>query len=724
MKLKYLEDKWDSEYVKELDEPEILRYRSNLLGSDLRITNFGGGNTSSKVIQRDPVTDEEVEVLWVKGSGGDLGSIKRDGFARLYMDKFRALRDRYRGKEHEDEMVDYYPLCRFGLNDRPASIDTPIHGLVPHKHVDHTHPDWAIALAASANGKRMLEEFNQHFGFNLIWLPWERPGYHLGTMLEKALEKNHAAEGVIMASHGLHTWDNDQYACYRRTIEIIDALGQFINEKNEEKGDDLFGGAQYSPLKNRKDLAIDILPFVRGSVGSENRLIGHFVDLPEVLRFVISNGAKALAFQGTSCPDHFIRTKVRPLYVDWRPDPNNLDELQAAIESELADYRVEYEKYYNKNREPDSPAIRDRNPRVVLIPGVGMLSFGKNKKEARVTGEFYVNAIHVMEGATALDDGTIDEDINPDHVLNNYVALPPSEAFRIEYWALEEAKLKRQPPEQELARQVVLLVGGGSGIGRDTCSVLAKQGAHLMVADLDADLAKQTDQSLKKNFRSDISASTAIDITDRKTVRQAFRETVLNYGGVDILVNTAAMIAYPDKNGNFEDDLWDKTLRTNITGNYILCDEFSEIIEAQNSEGVILLTSSANAVVPKAGSEPYDVSKAAVSHLIRELAVRYSPNIRVNGVSPATVIEGSSMFPRDRVIANLTKYEIDFNSNADTEVLIEKLSEFYAQRTLTKAPMRPRDISEAIYFLLSSSASRITGHIIPVDGGLKEAFLR
>ncbi|MCF7803634.1 MAG: bifunctional rhamnulose-1-phosphate aldolase/short-chain dehydrogenase [Candidatus Marinimicrobia bacterium] len=724
MKLEYLEDKWDDEYVQDLDQPEILRYRSNLLGSDLRITNFGGGNTSSKVMQRDPVTDEEVEVLWVKGSGGDLGSIKRDGFARLYMDKFRALRDRYRGREYEDEMVDYYPLCRFGLNDRPASIDTPIHGLTPYKHVDHTHPDWAIALAASANGKRMLQEFNDRFGFNLIWLPWERPGYHLATMLEDALNKNPDAEGVIMASHGLHTWGDEQYACYRRTIEIIDAMGQFINEKMEEKGDDLFSGQKFDSRDDREDIAAAVFPFVRGRVGSENMVIGEFVDLPDVLRFVNSEDAEALAFQGTSCPDHFIRTKVRPFYVNWNPETGDIDSLKSAIESGLKQYRVDYKTYYEENKEPDSPAMRDSNPRVVLIPGIGMLAFGKNKKEARVTGEFYVNAIHVMEGATSLDDGKIDEDINEDQVLNNYVALTPREAFRIEYWALEEAKLKRQPPEQELARQVLLVVGAGSGIGRDSCDQLVEEGGHLMVADLDGDLAKATHQQMENTHGKELSDSAQIDITDRVSVRSALRKTVLQFGGVDILINTAAMIAYPDENGDFADELWDKTLRTNVTGNYILTDEFNSIVKEQGTEGVILLTSSANAVVPKTGSEPYDVSKTAVNHLIRELAIRYAPNIRVNGVSPARVVDGSSMFPRERVISSLKKYNVRFDPDDSTESLINKLSEYYAESTLTHAPMRPQDVSEAIYYLVSSKSSRTTGHIIPVDGGLTDAFLR
>ncbi|MBD3274449.1 MAG: bifunctional rhamnulose-1-phosphate aldolase/short-chain dehydrogenase, partial [Candidatus Marinimicrobia bacterium] len=662
MALKYLEDKWDEQKIKDFDEPEKLRYRSNLLGSDLRITNFGGGNTSSKVMQKDPVTDEEVEVLWVKGSGGDLGSIKRDGFARLYMSIFRALKDKYRGKEHEDEMVDYYPLCRFGLNDRPASIDTPIHGLVKDKHVDHTHPDWAIALAASANGQSKLREFNEKYDFNLIWLPWQRPGFHLGRMLEDALEDHSDAEGVIMASHGLHTWGDEQYECYRQTLEVLDAMGQFIESHVEAKGDDLFGGQKYESLDNRDEMATEVMPFIRGRVGQQKQLIGTFVDLPEVLRFVNSQDAEKLAWQGTSCPDHFIRTKVRPLFVKWDPESEDMSALKNKIESGIIQYRKDYREYYETNKDPDSAPMRDPNPTVVLIPGVGMFAFGKNKKESRITGEFYVNAIHVMEGATALEDGKIDDDIDESRVVNNYVSLSPKEAFNIEYWDLEVAKLKRMPPEQEMARKVAVVVGGGSGIGREFCAKLAENGAHVVAADIDLDAAEETAEYLQEEFGAEISSAVRMDIADRESVRAGLEQVIREFGGVDVLVNTAAIIIYPDKgDSSFQDDTWAKALKVNVTSNYILAEEFAEVVKKQDTPASLLLTSSANAVVPKAGSEPYDISKAAVSHMIRELAVRYAPQIRVNGISPATVVEGSAMFPRDRVIANLKKYNIDFD---------------------------------------------------------------
>ncbi len=724
MNLVYLKDLWNAELAGSLDGVELLRYRSNLLGADLRITNFGGGNTSSKLVQQDPLTGKEVEVMWVKGSGGDLGSIKREGFAALYMDKFLALKEKYRGEAHEDEMLDYYPLCRFGLNNVAASIDTPLHALIPYRHIDHTHPDWAIALAASANGQKLLQQFNEQFGYHLIWLPWQRPGYHLGTMLEAALQKNPQAEGLILASHGLITWGNEQYECYRNSLAIIDALGQFVLARLEQKGEKLFGGAKFHTRDDRRELAAEIFPFLRGQIGKQQLFVGHYNDLPEVLRFVNSHDGARLAFQGTSCPDHFIRTKVRPLYVNWHPQRDEANALRVAIQSGLAQYDKDYAVYYEANKEADSPAMRGTNPTVVLIPGLGMFSFGKSKKEARITAEFYVNAIHVMEGATAMHDGKMDEGIDASRVVDNYVALAPREAFRIEYWALEEAKLRRQPAEKEMARKIALVIGAGSGIGREFCYRLAQEGAHVVVADREQKLVEEVAAKMKTQYEAEAIHALTLDITDRKTVRTALQEMALRFGGVDVLINTAAIVIPPDKGDSYLDETWDKTLRVNVSGNYIITEEFAEVINAQQSDGAVLLTSSANAVVPKMGSEPYDVSKAAVSHLIRELAIRFAPHIRVNGISPATVIEGSAMFPRERVMANLKKYAIAFEESEDTTSLINKLAEFYAQRTLTHRPIRPRDVVEAGYFLVSPAADRTTGHIIPVDGGLKEAFLR
>jgi rhamnulose-1-phosphate aldolase/alcohol dehydrogenase len=728
-KLIYLEDKWDHKYEDKLDEPEKLRYRSNLLGSDLRITNFGGGNTSSKIKMNDPLSGKSVEVLWVKGSGGDLGSIKRDGFATLYMDKFLSIEKKYKGEKYEDEMLEFYPLCTFGLNPRPPSIDTPLHGLLPYKNIDHMHPDWAIAIAASANGKQLLNEFNIEYGYNLVWLPWQRPGYHLGMMLKEVNNKNPWAEGVILGSHGLINWANGHYECYRLTLEIIDSMGHFVKSRIKKKGKKIFGGQKYQTLKTRRNIAEQIMPVLRGSI-SENPtkgVIGNYVDSTEVLTFSNSFDGEKLAFMGTSCPDHFIRTKVRPMYVTWNPqsDNNNLSQLTSAVAEAFKKYEADYKNYYDSNKEPDSPAMRGSKPTVVLLPGVGMFSFGKNKKEARITGEFYVNAIHVMEGATSMDTGKIDKGLDAQRVYNNYVSLSPKEAFKIEYWALEEAKIQRQPKEKELARKVALVTGGGSGIGAEFCLRLASEGAHVIVADLNIEAAENIAKQINSRFSSEVCIASKINIIDRESVISVYNKAVLEFGGLDILINTAAVFIPADKDGtSYYDETWNRIFNINITGNNIIVEEFFNIIKKQNTNGTVLLTSSANAIVPKMGSEPYDVSKAAVNHLIRELAIRYSPTLRINGVSPATVIEGSTMFSRERVINSLEKYKISFDKKEKTESLRNKLASFYATRTLLFKDVRSTDIVEAGYFLISEKSNRTTGHIIPVDGGIKEAFLR
>ncbi|HZU08707.1 MAG TPA: bifunctional rhamnulose-1-phosphate aldolase/short-chain dehydrogenase, partial [Pseudacidobacterium sp.] len=484
LNLKYLEDRWNESEAARMDEPELLRYRSNLLGSDLRITNFGGGNTSSKINQADPLDGSIRRVLWVKGSGGDLGSIRRNGFATLYLDKLLGLEKIYRGAEFEDEMVDYYPLCTFGINPVAASIDTPLHGFLPYAHVDHLHPDCGIALAAAANGREKMEQFNREYGHRLIWLMWQRPGFELAMMLKRAVVENPGCDGVILGGHGLFTWGDTQRECYANTISIIDELTDFIEKHIQKKGAAIFGGQKRKVLDNRRELALEILPFLRGRVSQQKRLIGTYCDLPEVLEFVNAVDAAKLAYLGTSCPDHFVRTKIRPLFVDWEP-ASGADVLKKQIESGLEQYRKDYASYYEDHRDPSSPAMRDPNPTVVLIPGVGMFSFGKNKPESRITGEFYVNAIHVMKGAAALEEGWV-TGVVPQcgsaalardfRVEDNYVALPASEAFRIEYWKLEEAKLRRMPPEKELSRQIALVVGGGSGIGREVALLAAERG--------------------------------------------------------------------------------------------------------------------------------------------------------------------------------------------------------------------------------------------------------
>jgi rhamnose utilization protein RhaD (predicted bifunctional aldolase and dehydrogenase)/NAD(P)-dependent dehydrogenase (short-subunit alcohol dehydrogenase family) len=730
-KLRYLEDRWDERVANALDDAELLRYRSNLLGSDLRITNFGGGNTSSKIVDSDPLDGSKKNVLWIKGSGGDIGSIQRKGFATLYLDKLHTLTGRYGGVDAEDEMVDMYPLCAFGNNTVAASIDTPLHAFLPFKHIDHLHPDWGIALAAAANGREKMEEFNRTYSHRLIWLPWQRPGFELAMMLHDAVSQTPDCDGVVLGGHGLFTWGDTHRECYLNTITIIDQLGQFVSDHLERRDTNLFGGNRAVLLENHLALAHMIFPFVRGRVSAKQRLVGNFNCLPEVLRFVNSADAQQLAHLGTSCPDHFIRTKIRPLFVPWHPQAN-LSGLREATDSALKRYREEYAAYYLSFARPDSPRVRDANPTVVLIPGIGMFSFGKNKTEARITGEFYTNAIHVMEGATALGSAAkpaVLPQAGPAAkteafgVYSNYVALPPSEAFRIEYWQLEEAKIRRQPPEKELGRQVCLVVGGGNGVGRETALLAAHRGAHVVVADRDLEAAKTVAAETQQIGGKESAIAVAIDIRDRESIRQALRETVATYGGLDIIVNTAAIFpSSPD--GQINDEQWGLTLDINVTANHRLLEESSKILGEQDLAASVVLVSSANAVVPKRGSEAYDVSKAAVSHLVREFAISLAPKVRVNGISPATVVKGSTMFPRDRVIASLIKYSIPFDQGATDEQLRSVLAEFYAKRTLTHQPIDPRDCAAAILFLAGPQSRCTTGHLIPVDGGLTEAFLR
>ncbi|WP_433969242.1 bifunctional rhamnulose-1-phosphate aldolase/short-chain dehydrogenase [Tunturiibacter gelidiferens] len=742
--LRFLEDRWDEAVAAKLDAPELLRYRSNLLGSDLRITNFGGGNTSSKLEQVDPLDGKTKQILWVKGSGGDLGSIKRAGFATLYMEKLLALEKAYRGVDLEDEMVEMYPLCTFGNNPVAASIDTPLHGFLPFAHVDHLHPDWGIALAASANGKIKMEEFNTEFGHKLAWLPWQRPGFELGMMLKKIVEETPGCDGVVLGGHGLFTWGDTQRESYLSTITIIDRLGQFIERHGSVEGHKHFGGGQVKSREDRAAVALRVMPNLRGVVSRKQRWIGSFSDLPQVMEFVNSAHAEQLAHLGTSCPDHFIRTKIRPMFINWNPagDPAELKEL---IESSLETYRAEYAEYYKKHAVKDSPAVRDASPTVVLVPGVGMFSFGKNKTESRITGEFYINAIGVMQGAGALGAGVDCKDISPQRASSpgtpdipqagpaasadqftvhaNYVALPPSEAFRIEYWKLEEAKIRRQPPEKELSRRIAMVVGGGSGIGREVALLAAQRGAHVVVADRDVRGAEAVAEEIKAIAGKEAVSWKSIDIRDRKTIKAALEATVKQFGGIDILINTAALFpSSPD--GVISDEQWALTLEVNVTANYLLTDEAAKIFAEQGLDGSVVLTSSANAVVAKRGSEAYDVSKAALSHLVRELAVSLSPKVRVNGISPATVVKGSTMFPRDRVIASLKKYKLPFEETDTDDGLRNVLAQFYATRTLTHQPIDPKDCAEAIMFLAGPLARCTTGHLIPVDGGLTEAYLR
>jgi NAD(P)-dependent dehydrogenase (short-subunit alcohol dehydrogenase family) len=538
-------------------------------------------------------------------------------------------------------------------------------------------------------------------------------------------------DGVVLGGHGLFTWGNTQRESYLNTITIIDQIGQFIEGHRSRKNSASFGGARYKPHQERQSIAVKVMPSLRGAVCSGQRMIGSFTDAPEVLDFINSQSAAKLAHLGTSCPDHFIRTKIRPMFVDWDPS-GDASKILPAAKSAMEKYRGEYASYYQEHALKDSPAMRHANPTVVLIPGIGMFSFGKNKAEARITGEFYLNAIHVMEGAGHLDEDKCPPilpqsgpaaDTSAFKVHSNYVALPASEAFRIEYWALEEAKIRRQPAAKELSGRIVLVVGGASGIGREVVLMAAERGAHIVVADREMEAADKVAVEAQKVGGREAAVAAKIDIRDRGVIRAALDATIGAYGGIDILINTAALFpSSPD--GIISDAQWGTTLEVNVTANYLLADEAAKVFDAQGIETTVVLTSSANAVVAKRGSEAYDVSKAALSHLVRELAVTLSPKVRVNGISPATVVKGSTMFPRDRVKASLTKYNIPFDESSSDDELRNSLALFYAKRTLTHQPIDPKDCAAAILFLAGPQARCTTGHLIPVDGGLTEAYLR
>jgi rhamnose utilization protein RhaD (predicted bifunctional aldolase and dehydrogenase)/NAD(P)-dependent dehydrogenase (short-subunit alcohol dehydrogenase family) len=730
----YLKDLWSDEEAKKLENNQLalLRYRSNLLGADLRITNFGGGNTSSKIELPDPFTGVPVRVLAVKGSGGDIGSIKDSGFALLYLDRLEQLKEIYRGEQYEDEMVGYYPLSAFGENRVAASIDTPLHAFLPFPHVDHLHPDWAIALAASANGKQKLAEFNKKYGRKLVWVPWQRPGFELALLIENAVKQNAGIDGIILGGHGLFTWGSTQRECYLNSLHTIDQMGEFIQQHQAKKGI-LFGGLEHAPLADRKNVAIQILPALRGALSSNRRVVAHYADDADVLTFAGSKWSRELGALGTSCPDHFLRTRVCPMFVRWDPAKEDITILKTRIREQVATYRADYKTYYEACATKDSPKLRDSNPSVVIIPGVGLLGFGKTKKEARITTEFFINAIHVMAGANALEDGEVThpfpqarraEQSAQFSQFHNYVALPRPEAFRIEYWALEEAKLQRMPAETEFSRKIALVIGGASGIGREAALLLARRGAHVVVADFDQAGAKKSAGDAGEISSPEFTASTVVDLSSSESLAEAVKFTVMQFGGIDVVVNTAAIYPVPSADGELSEALWAKTFLVNVTGNYLLGRQTEWIFKDQNLPATMVLTGSANAVVPKKGSEAYDASKAALNHLIRELAIKLGPTVRVNGIAPATVVAGSSMFPRERVIQSLQKYKIEFVESESTEELRSHLANFYAQRTLTKRPILPQDCANAIVWLASDQSAKTTGHVIPVDGGLSEAYLR
>jgi len=725
MKTRYVNYLWDDAKANALDPVERLVYRSNLLGADQRITNTGGGNTSAKLLQTDPLTSEKVDVLWVKGSGGDLRTSKKENFASLYLRGLEQLRSQYEASPNkgpktdlEDSMVAAYPHCTFNLNPRASSIDTPLHGFVPFRHVDHTHPNAVISVAAAKDGERLTREI---YGDEVFWLPWLRPGFDLGLRLKAACEQFPQAKGAILGQHGLINWANDDKECYEISLSLIERAAEYIASK--DKGEKTFAGQKYAPISNtdREALWFELLPWLRGQVSQTKRLVATLQYDENILRFVNSHDAARLAALGTSCPDHFLRTKIQPLYVEWDPASKDLGALRPLLASQLQAYRGNYQKYYQACRRPDSPPVRDPNPTVVLIPGLGMAAFGKDKSESRVTAEFYNCAVEVIRGAEA---------------ISSYIALPVQEAFDIEYWQLEEAKLRRMPPEKELARRIVLIVGAGSGIGKELSHRVSSDGAHVISADLSAEAAVETANEITRKLGEGIGVAgsgisrcgpaigLAANLTNRESVRNLLKQAVLAYGGIDDLVVTAGVFVPPDSSGRIADDKFRFTLDINVTGSYVVTDEFSKILREQNLTGSVVLTSSANAVVSKKGSVAYDVSKSAVNHLVRELAIELAPLARVNGVAPATVVQGSTMFPRERVISSLAKYQVPFTEDEPTDSLVAKLSRYYADRSLLKEPILPKDQAEAYFLLLSGRLAKTTGQIIAVDGGLSEAFLR
>jgi rhamnose utilization protein RhaD (predicted bifunctional aldolase and dehydrogenase)/NAD(P)-dependent dehydrogenase (short-subunit alcohol dehydrogenase family) len=650
----------------------------------------------------------------------------------LYLERLEQLKRLYRGEEHEDEMVRYYPLAAFGENRVAASIDTPLHAILPYPHVDHLHPDWAIALAASANGERKLAEYNKEFARKIAWVPWQRPGFELALLIERTVEETAGIDGILLGGHGLFTWGATQRDCYLSSIHTIDQMGEFV-QRHQRKKTTVFGGLAHAPLQDRKKVASQVLPTLRGALSSNRRVVAHYTDHEDALGFAGSKWAVELSALGTSCPDHFLRTKVRPFFVSWDPAKQNVTDLKANIAAQVVEYRAAYKKYYDDWATSESPKLRDSNPSVVVIPGLGLFGFGKNKKEARITAEFFINAIHVMAGANALEDQEVSHPLpqarRPEQSkhfthFHNYVALPRSEAFRIEYWALEEAKLQRMPPEAEFSRKIGLIIGGASGIGHEVALLLARKGAHLVVADFDESGARKVAEQAGSLSSAEFVTSTVVDLSSSDGLAEAVRRTILEFGGIDLVVNTAAIYPVPGSDGELSEALWAKTFLVNVTGNYLLARATGWVFHDQNLPSSMVLTSSANAVVPKKGSEAYDTSKTALNHLIRELAIKLGPTVRVNGIAPATVVAGSTMFPRDRVMQSLQKYNIAYSESESTDQLRDKLADFYARRTLIRRPITPEACAAAIVWLASDESARTTGHVIPVDGGLPGAFLR
>ncbi len=691
-----LDSLWDDAKAAAMSEAERLVYRSNLLGSDKRITNYGGGNTSSKFMEKDPLTGQITEVLWVKGSGGDVGTIKLDGFSTLYMDRLNDLKKLYRGVEFEDEMVGYLPHCTFNLNPRAASIDTPLHAYVPRKFVDHMHPDAIIAIAASVDSKALTQEI---FGGEIGWLPWKKPGYELGLWLSKFCQENPNANGVVLESHGLFTWGDTPKACYEMTLRIISRAMEWLDERTIGKA--VFGGEKVKPLDAdaRKAVAQRLMPVIRGMISGTEKKAGHFDDSAAVLEFVSSHRLEELAALGTSCPDHFLRTKIQPLVVNFDPDQPDIEATIAGLPKAASEYRESYAAYYNQCKHTNSPAMRDPNAVVYLVPGVGMITFAKDKATARVSAEFYVNAINVMRGAST---------------VSTYQGLPAQEAFDIEYWLLEEAKLQRMPKAKSLAGRIALVTGGAGGIGSATAERFLAEGACVLIADIDEKALADTAGNLSSRHGKDVVRTVKMNVTSEAEIAAAYNYACLEFGGLDILVSNAGIASSaPVEETTLE--LWNKNMDILSTGYFLVSREAFKLFRAQNIGASIVFVASKNGLAASPNAAAYCTAKAAEIHLARCLALEGAEaGIRVNVVNPDAVLRGSKIWSGEWLTQRASTYKTDKDG----------LEEMYRQRSMLKRSVFPEDIAEAAYFFASDLSAKSTGNIINVDAGNAQSFTR